>query len=55
VNAPKGSYELSVVTADQPNAQNVTNFEIPVAGQKAMTLEHLPPVSAIKSFSLAAR
>ena len=54
-NAAKGPWGLSVIRTDQPNPETIATFDIPPSGQKAMTLDHLPPLAMIKSFSLTAR
>ena len=54
-NAARGSYELSVTLANQPNPETIAKFDIAATGEKAMTLDHLPPLQTIKSFTLAAR
>jgi len=52
---PSGSYELSVLRADQLKMETVTAFDVPPAGSKTVSLDHLPPPNLIKSFSLTAR
>jgi hypothetical protein len=54
-NAAKGTYELSVAVTNQTNPLTIAKFEIPASGEKAITLDHLPPQATIKSFALAAR
>ena len=53
-NATKGAYEISVTLSDQPNPVSIAKFDIPASGQKAMTLDQLPPRASIKSFALIA-
>ena len=54
-NAAKGAYELSVALSNKPNPVSIATFEIPASGQKAMTLDQLPPRATIKSFALTAQ
>ena len=49
VLAPRGSYDFAV------NGQKVARIDVPKAGQKTVMLDHLPPQSEIKSFTLTSR
>jgi len=46
VLAPRGSYELDL------NGQKLAAIVVPKSGQKTMMLDHLPPLSEIKTFEL---
>ncbi|PYQ49204.1 MAG: hypothetical protein DMF59_14155 [Acidobacteria bacterium] len=52
---PSNAYELSVLRTDQLKMQSVATFDVPPAGAKTVSLEHLPAISLIKSFSLTTR
>lgn len=49
VLARRGSYDLAL------NGQKIARVDVPMAGQKTLMLDHLPPPSDIKAFTLTAR
>jgi hypothetical protein len=49
VLAPRGRYELDL------NGTKLASIDVPKSGQKTMMLDHLPPLSEIKTFELKAK
>ncbi|HYS56018.1 MAG TPA: hypothetical protein VER58_19840 [Thermoanaerobaculia bacterium] len=54
-NLPSNAYQLSILRTDQLKMETVATFDVPPAGAKTVSLQHLPAVNLIKSFSLTTR
>jgi hypothetical protein len=54
-NLPTNTYQLSYLPSDQLKMQDVAAFDVPPAGVKTISLDHLPKPEQIKSFAITAR